>query len=515
MKLKTKLGGLVAILLAMILSVAAMGWNNANSSRQALTQVATDGVPITTMIAEMTSSQLEQSIWLYRGLLASQLDSEAAVEEAAFEFEDLGSVIQDKFSRAAEQLAQSRENASDTESQQLATAKIEQLTELQENYDNLLSSGIGLLQLIQQGNLAQAELRLPMIEIDVEDMSLQLIAYSAEIAEQTSAVAITAAENADAASSNMLVFTMIAFILSWVMGWLVVRSVNRQLGADPEELLQVAESLASGHLGHDVDADRGGVSGAIGQTMQKLRQVIRSIKTGADQVANASQQVLHGNTDLSSRTQEQASSLEEIAASMEEMAGTVNQNAENAQQAEKLAREAREKALEGSEVVSEAVTAMDMIDESSSRITDILDMIEEIAFHTNLLALNAAVEAARAGEQGRGFAVVANEVRSLAGRSSTAAKDIKLLIQESINNVNKGMKLVNDSGARLHEIVTAVGGVNDIITEIAAASLEQSDGIAQVNKAVIQMEGMTQENAALVEQAAAASQSMGDEAREL
>ena len=514
MKLKTKLGGLVAILLAMILSVAAMGWSNANSSRQALNRVAEEGVPLTTLISEVTSFQLEQSIWLYRGLLANQFGAEAAIEEAAFEFGVFGTVIREKFTETTDLLTQTLDHASVEESAMFAE-RIEKFAELEENYIALLDSGIAMLQLIQQGKETQAELRLPMIEIDIEDMSLQLIDFSNQIANQTSVEVITAGKNADLASNKMLTFTLIAFFLSWILALLVIRSVYRQLGADPEELLKFAKALAAGDLTLEVDKFQGGVSKAIGQVVSKLRQVIRSIKLGADQVANASQQVLHGNTDLSSRTQQQASSLEQVAASMEEMAGTVNQNAENAQQAEKLATEARDKALAGSEVVSQAVTAMDKIDESSSRITDILDMIEEIAFHTNLLALNAAVEAARAGEQGRGFAVVANEVRSLAGRSSTAAKDIKALIKESINNVNKGMRLVNDSGASLQDIVTAVGSVSDIITEIAAASLEQSDGIAQVNKAVVQMEGMTQENAALVEQAAAASQSMGDEARDL
>jgi methyl-accepting chemotaxis protein len=515
MKLKTKLGGLVAILLAMILFVTMLGWNASSNSGNVLTRVANSDVPLAALISETTTTQLQQSIWLYRGLLGGQLDSGAAVEEAAFEFEQLGILVAENIQTTKERLNLALEAAADEEETARIQQDIDQLLELDETYVGLREDGRALLDLLKQGDFAKAELRLPMVEIDVEDMSAQLLDFNAAIGQQTSDVAVLAAGQADDASRNMLMLALVAFGLSLFMGYFIVRSVGTQLGADPAKLLQMTEALAEGRLVMDDNKGQLGVYKAINRTMATLRIVIESIKSGTDQVATASQQVLQGNTDLSSRTQEQASSLEEVAASMEEMAGTVNQNAENAQQAEKLAKEAQDKAGEGSLVVSEAVTAMDMIDESSSRITEILEMIEEIAFQTNLLALNAAVEAARAGEQGRGFAVVANEVRNLAGRSSKATKDIKSLIQESQGNVANGMTLVNNSGAMLHEIVSAVKGVSEMVSEIAAASVEQSDGIAQVNKAVIQMEGMTQQNAALVEEAAAASQSMGDQAHEL
>jgi methyl-accepting chemotaxis protein len=487
----------------------------AQNSGRALDKVALDDVPLAARIADITTSQLQQSIWLYRGLLGGQLDSQAAVEEAVFEYDELGASIQQKISSGLQNLNGAMDRVDDEELRARLLNQAEQLTSISERYQSLYNDGRSLLSLLQDGQFEEAELNLPMVEIDVEDMSAELLAFNNEIAAQTSSIAIAAATDAESSGGDLLWITIVAFAVALVFGWLVVRSVSLQLGADPEGLARVAEDLAEGRLTLEVSESDQGVYQSIGQTVSKLRQVIRTIKSGAAQVATASQQVLQGNTDLSSRTQEQASSLEEIAASMEEMAGTVNQNAENAQQAEQLAKEAQKKATEGSQVVGEAVTAMDMIDASSSRITEILEMIEEIAFQTNLLALNAAVEAARAGEQGRGFAVVANEVRALAGRSSTAAKDIKNLIQESITNVNNGMKLVNNSGAMLHEIVNSVRGVTEMVTEIAAASVEQSDGIAQVNKAVIQMEGMTQQNAALVEEAAAASQSMGDEARDL
>ncbi len=343
----------------------------------------------------------------------------------------------------------------------------------------------------------------------------------ADVARQDSPLAASAqSAAADTARARRAITTItliavFALAVSLVLCLLLLRRIEAQLGADPAELLDLAETVSSGDLTMADDRSARGVARAIRRTVVGLREVIEGIQISADAVGVAAEQVYHGNTDLSSRTQEQASSLEEIAASMEEMTGTVNQNADNARKANELAKETREQAAEGNEVVSQTVTAMDMIDESSQRIADILDMIEDIAFQTNLLALNAAVEAARAGEHGRGFGVVAAEVRRLARRSSTAAKDIKALINESTSNVDKGMRMVNNAGAMLQQIVNGVRDVSDLISEIAAASLEQAEGIAQVNKAVVQMEEMTQQNAAMVEEAAAASQAMGEQSQEL
>ncbi len=246
-----------------------------------------------------------------------------------------------------------------------------------------------------------------------------------------------------------------------------------------------------------------------------LARVVSDVKRAASEVSRGADEISQGNTNLSQRTEEQASSLEETASSMEEMTSTVKQNADNASQANQLAVAARDQAEKGGAVVSSAVRAMTGINESSRKIADIIGVIDEIAFQTNLLALNAAVEAARAGEQGRGFAVVATEVRNLAGRSATAAKEIKALIQDSVRKVDEGSTLVTQSGATLAEIVASVKKVTDIVAEIAAASIEQSAGIEQVNKAVMQLDELTQQNAALVEQASAASQSMAEQARGL
>jgi methyl-accepting chemotaxis protein len=253
----------------------------------------------------------------------------------------------------------------------------------------------------------------------------------------------------------------------------------------------------------------------VNQLADNMAELVSRVKATAGLVVRGAEEISAGNANLSGRTEQQSSSLEETASSMEEMTSTVKQNADNAGQANQLATAARDQAEKGGAVVGRAVKAMTEINDSSKRIADIIGVIDEIAFQTNLLALNAAVEAARAGEQGRGFAVVASEVRSLAGRSATAAKEIKDLIQDSVKKVEDGSLLVAQSGQTLEQIVSSVKKVSDIIAEIAAASREQSSGIEQVNRAVMQMDEMTQQNAALVEEATASSQAMADQARQL
>src|SRR5512147_2697308 len=246
-----------------------------------------------------------------------------------------------------------------------------------------------------------------------------------------------------------------------------------------------------------------------------LVRVVSQVRSGTDTVATASSQIAAGNLDLSSRTEEQASSLEETASSMEELTSTVRQNAENAKQANQLAISASDVAGKGGAVVSQVVTTMDAINEASRKIVDIISVIDGIAFQTNILALNAAVEAARAGEQGRGFAVVAGEVRNLAQRSAAAAKEIKTLIGDSVEKVEGGSKLVAQAGQTMEEIVTSIRRVTDIMSEITAASVEQSQGIEQVNTAITQMDEVTQQNAALVEEAAAAAEALEEQAQNL
>jgi methyl-accepting chemotaxis protein len=285
------------------------------------------------------------------------------------------------------------------------------------------------------------------------------------------------------------------------------------------DVLRVANALAKGDLTQTITKDYQGTFGAVeagvNGTVANLKELVGDIKVATDTINTASKEIAAGNSDLSQRTEEQASSLEETASSMEELTSTVKQNAEHAKQANQLAIGASDVAGKGGAVVHEVVDTMDSINESSRKIVDIISVIDGIAFQTNILALNAAVEAARAGEQGRGFAVVAGEVRNLAQRSAAAAKEIKTLIDNSVDKVEGGSKLVAQAGQTMEEIVTSIKRVTDIMSEITAASVEQSQGIEQVNQAITQMDEVTQQNAALVEEAAAAAESLEEQAQNL
>jgi len=285
------------------------------------------------------------------------------------------------------------------------------------------------------------------------------------------------------------------------------------------DTVRIMGALAQGNLTETITNEYQGAFNKLKQdaneTVAKLTEVVGGIKASTETVSSASDELSKGNFDLSQRTEEQASSLEETASSMEEMTSVVRQNADNSAQANQLAISAREQAEKGGEVIGQAIAAMGEISGSSKKVVDIIGVIDEIAFQTNLLALNASVEAARAGEQGRGFAVVASEVRNLAGRSATAAKEIKELIEDSMSKVEEGSRLVDESGATLEGIITGVQKVTDNVGEISSATAEQSSGIDQVNKAVMQMDEMTQQNAALVEEATAATQAMSEQAQQL
>jgi len=322
-------------------------------------------------------------------------------------------------------------------------------------------------------------------------------------------------EHASTAIHFMVGASIAAVLFSFGAAVLITRSITRPLN----DAVNAASAVASGDLTmeiHSVSKDETGILLRALKTMNNnLLGIVSEVKRSTDTIATASGEIARGNLDLSSRTEQQAGALEETASSMEELTSTVKQNANNARQANKLGESAAVVASQGGQVVSQVVDTMEKINASSKKIVDIIGVIDGIAFQTNILALNAAVEAARAGEQGRGFAVVASEVRSLAQRSAAAAKEIKVLINSSVETVDNGSKLVAQAGDTMLAVVESVKRVTDVVAEISSASGEQSEGIEQINLAITQMDHVTQQNAALVEQAAAASQALMDQAERL
>ena len=312
--------------------------------------------------------------------------------------------------------------------------------------------------------------------------------------------------------------TLVMVVLLLSIGFLISRGILKQLGGEPDYATKLTQRIAEGDLSVSIalkHPEQASLLAAIATMRDRFAVIVRQVRDGSEGVATASAEIAQGNNDLSARTEQQASALEETAASMEELSSRVHQNADSARQANQLASNASTVAMRGGEVVGKVVNTMKEINDSSKRISDIISVIDGIAFQTNILALNAAVEAARAGEQGRGFAVVASEVRSLAGRSAEAAKEIKSLINASVEKVEQGTALVDEAGTTMGEVVTSIKRVTDIMGEISSASNEQASGVAQVGEAITQMDQTTQQNAALVEQMAAAASSLKSQASEL
>ena len=309
----------------------------------------------------------------------------------------------------------------------------------------------------------------------------------------------------------MLILVVGGLGLSVLLGWFLARQLSKQLGGEPDYAASIASQIADGDFSGKValrNGDRGSLLLAMSQMQEQLSSMVREFKESAESIGTASREIAAGNNDLSQRTEQQAASLEETASSMEELTSTVRQNADNARQASGLAANASETAVRGGEVVGRVVQTMDEINEASRKIVDIIGVIEGIAFQTNILALNAAVEAARAGEQGRGFAVVAGEVRSLAGRTTEAAREIKALILGSVQRVQAGAALVDEAGQTMAGILTGVRQVREIMDGMSTASAEQAAGIGQVAEALAHLDRVTQQNAALVQQMAAAAASL-------
>ena len=373
-----------------------------------------------------------------------------------------------------------------------------------------------LLKLIREGTPEQARTYLSNELRPVLGNYKKLIADQIKLQNDTAKQAgADARDTYHATRVQMMTLSVVILAFAAALAYLITRSITRPVA----KALKVANTVAAGDLTSRIEITTRDEMGQLLQALKamndNLAQTVSTVRTGTEMIASASSQVAAGSLDLSSRTEQQASSLEETASSMEELTSTVKQNADNARQAHAMAGAASSVAERGGEVIAQVVETMGRINTSSSKIADIIGVIDGIAFQTNILALNAAVEAARAGEQGRGFAVVASEVRNLAQRSAAAAKEIKVLIDDSTHSVSEGSDLVQKAGATMGDVVDSVRRVSDIISEISSASVEQTAGIEQINQAINEMDDVTQQNAALVEESAAASEAMQEQAAKL
>jgi len=448
---------------------------------------------------------------LDRALMTTRLDVAVADDQA------LRSRMSSVFAKLAEDMAQTAAVNAELQKKVMAVSDEAVIAGLISGINEARSRFVSLrgqigddIQLGEGANRIDAEL-VPLARSLVKSID-QLTRHLKERSEQSTR---ELAQGVSQARLVLLVICAVALAVGIVIAWLTTRAIT----APMHDAVAIAEHIAQGDLTHRFETERpdeiGSMLRRLSLMQEKLRAAFADIGQATDQIMHASAEVASGNTDLSQRTEQAASSLQQTAASMEQLTGTIRQSADSARTANQLAASAAEVAQHGGQVVAQVVSTMGEINQSSRQIASIIGVIDSIAFQTNILALNAAVEAARAGEQGRGFAVVASEVRSLAQRSAEAAREIKALIDASVGKVGAGTRLVQDAGTTMDNIVASVQRVTDMIAGISAASTEQNQGVGQVNVAVNQLDQMTQQNAALVEESAAAAESLRDQARRL
>ncbi|KEZ75932.1 methyl-accepting chemotaxis protein [Salinisphaera hydrothermalis] len=498
--IKAKLGlglGLILVLVLALGAVSMVSLHKANGISNAMysnnLRSVRDLTDINSLLSRLQTRALK---------VLNKQDSNAAADLATF-FKDTNQQIDTRFKRYYPSKVR---GATEKASAQQAIAAYHDFVPKMQKFIGLAQSGN--YQQASQYYDAQVDTPFKTLRTEIRQLSDSQVSQARTAHE---------AGMSQAHTTNILVWTLLAIVLVLTLAitaWLT-RIITKPLASARDLVAAIGEGRLDNKVVNPFKDEFGQMLDGLYEMQDRLAHIVTRVRQGSDSVSVGAGQIASGNDELSTRTQEQAASLEETAASMEEMTSTVKQNADNAAQADQLAQEVRTQAQHGGEVVGRAVQAMDEISASSRKISEIVGLIDEIAFQTNLLALNASVEAARAGEQGRGFAVVATEVRNLASRSATAAKDIKTLVEDSAAKVADGSREVTLSGSTLDDIVASVTKVSDLVAEMASSSKEQASGIDQVNVAVSQMDSMTQQNASLVEESAAASRSLEEQANEL
>jgi len=503
--IKTRLLFVIAFQAALLVAIGIIGLSGNQATNAALKSVYQNRVVVLGQL-ERASSLINKNQILVGEAIVGQLSDftedvtavDRRVAEIRKSVDEINSILE----------AYSQAKLSDAE-----TKLLEEFTNLRMAFGrNALMPALAALSAHDFQQASELQLQMAELYPPVREKIESLIQLQLDVALQEFELSQSRYATVRNLSIAAIVFGV---LLAVVIGYRTIRTIFGQL----QKAVRVAECVAAGDLTQQIEVTSRDETGQLMQAMKDMNEalvrVVGQVRAGVETVATTSNQIATGNLDLSRRTEAQASSLEETASSMEELTGTVRQNAENARQANDLVRSTADVAARGGTVVGQVVATMASIKGSSRKIADIIGVIDSIAFQTNLLALNAAVEAARAGEQGRGFAVVAAEVRNLAQRSAGAAKEIKALIDDSVGKVDAGGKLVYEAGLTMEEIVASVKRVTDLMSQIAAASQEQSTGIEEVNRAIAQMDDATQQNAALVEEAAAGAEKLQEQAGKL